>query len=366
MSKQIVSRVRRGFHSTFNVPLDGQLLTCKIANVEIFDYLSVSEKTILLFGKYDVVICYKKREYESESTPSYDTLVISRTICENISIEGTGIQESLLKTIETHSYFCQPLRAYVGEGKPVNLKFFEQMKNVIFNAKWIGVQVEGEIAVELTRIQGFIKCPVTVPVAAPGEAGTGGKAVGVREQSNQVIDRQEARAGSFVEEREKAVQGNVERDAAGTSGKKEKNPQFKTQENLVTIDLETLAAMMMKIVRNQEGEKENCRRVPNKVLENTEVKKDALREAPPAKIEKTGVRANYNSPLAVLESAQKTTYSLPLEKIPSRPGAHETFLQSAPPSKPADYAHPAQILGRPILHENYIKYPPPKPPGKGG
>ena len=101
-------------------------------------------------------------------------------------------------------------------------------------------------------------------------------------------------------------------------------------------------------------------------IKNIEVKKDALREAPPAKTEKTGVRANYTSPQAAIKAAQKTTYSLPLEKIPSRPGLHETFLQSAPPSKPADYAPPAQIPGSSALHENYMKYPPSKPLGKGG
>lgn len=364
MSKQTIIGAKKDFRSAFNVPLDGQPVACKIANIYIFNHLSTLEKTILLFGKYDVILCYQKGENQSAS--SYDTVVISRTFCENISVKEIGIRNILPETIEVRSYFSRPLRARAGEGKPVNLKFFDQMKSVVSDAKWIGVQVEGEIAVELTRIQGFVKCPVTVPVAIPVKDGTGDKAVGVREQSNQVIDRQEARAGDFAEERKKAIQGDVERDAAGTSGKKEKNPQFKTQENLVTIDLETLAAMIVKIVRNQEEEKENCRRVPNKVLENMEVKKDALREAPSAKTEKTWVRANYTSPQAAIKAAQKTTYSLPLEKIPSRPGLHETFLQSAPPSKPADYALQAQIPGSSALHENYMKYPPPKPLGKGG
>ncbi|MFZ5631768.1 MAG: hypothetical protein ACOY40_02890 [Bacillota bacterium] len=149
MSSQILAGVKKDFWSFLTVPLAGWPAACKIANINLFSELT-SEKTVLVFGTYDLVFCYQKGI--GRNGPVYDSAVVTRTFTESISLIGSGISGTLSGTVEVRAKFSRPLRIHIRPGRLTNLKMGDFIKSLLFRRACVEIQVESEIAAEITLV----------------------------------------------------------------------------------------------------------------------------------------------------------------------------------------------------------------------
>ena len=328
MSKQIIASAKKDFWSSLNIPLASHPVACKIANIILIGEL-FSEKTILAFGKYDLILCYRKGE--NEFGPVYDTTVITRTFCENLPVIGSGISGVLPGALEVSTRFSRPLRAHVRTGKPANLKIRDLVKTVISYTTWVEVQLEGEIIAEIAPAQEIVQ--EAVPVA-PAEEKTGDKTQSEKEKHKlklaaeiiQNLDYKEeevppeAKADDLSEQDGKARQrkevnrSGTEKEVSGSSDKEAETLKNIPKENQY-VDPEMLAGLVMKIIRQRD--------------EEMIVHQETIRKNP----EKARPRAGYPAHTSVT-IPHPAPHPLSLEQIPSRPGLHKTFTQGALPPKP--------------------------------
>ena len=326
MSKQIIASAKKDFWSSLNIPLASHPVACKIANITLFSEL-FSEKTILAFGKYDIILCYRKGE--NEFGPVYDTTVITRTFCENLPVIGSGISGALPGALEVSTRFSRPLRVHVRTSKPANLKIRDLIKIVISYTTWLEVQVEGEIIAEIELAQETVQ--EAVPFA-PAEGKTGDKTQSEKEKHKlageiiQNLDYKEeegppeakvddlSEQDGKIRQRKEVNRSGTEKEVSGSSDKEAETLKNIPKENQ-SVDPEMLAGLVMKIIRQRD--------------EEMVVHRETIRKEP----EKARPRAGYPAHTSVI-IPHPAPHPLSLEQIPSRHGLHKTFTQGAPPPKP--------------------------------
>ncbi len=315
--------VRKDFLSTFWTPLPGYPISCQIDNVIMHCEL-LFEKNILVFGKYDLVFCCPNMVYEFG--PGYSTTVLARTFCELIPLTGSDILEMLPSgTTDIQAVFAQPLHVRIKLGKP--LKLWELLKSLLIRKTWVEVAVESQITAEITQSHCEAECESPESLRPTRSNMTA-------EQENMSSQPQEA-----------------------------------------TVDLETLAEQVQKIIVQRQEEKaakdEAARREPDRPGQSTIPEPEAK---PPdqgepevlntAKVSELVLDILHQREAARARQAQHGLQNPPATGRPAQFTAPRPAGAVGRPAAPVPMSLD-QIPSRPGL-EVTIHNPPPKPPGMGG
>jgi hypothetical protein len=340
---EISVSVEKDFLSTFYIPLPGYPISCQIDNVTMHCEL-MFKKTILVFGKYDLVFCYPDRVRELE--PGYNAASLTRTFCEPIPLTGSDILEMLsVETIEIQPAFVLPLNARIRLGKPLNLKFWERFRSLFLRQTWVEVAIEARITAEIARN----RCNTDLEIE---ESQSQFRESITEEQDEPAIPQQVAAVD--LEE----LAGQVQKIIS------------QRQEAKISLDLEAITALVQKIISRHEEEKAsavppgqgepevmNMAKVTEVVLNILHARDAAkvrqeqqYRSQPPPAIERQGL-LNVQHPSAAQSS-----------QVPTRDPACGWNGRGC---QPAPALLPDQIPSRPGF-QAIIHNPPPKPPGYGG
>lgn len=295
MPKEILASAKKDFWSSFTVPLTGSPAACKVANVNLFGEL-FSEKTVMVFGTYDIILLSQKGE--SQNGPVYDTVLLTRSFSENISLLGFGIPAALPGAIGVQTRFSRPLRIHVRPGRITNLKTGDLLRCLFSGRSCVEIQVESEITAEITAeitLAGKTD-PEPVPAASREKSPEGGGAAEREAGPVPVRDEKVSGAGKEFPPAEKSAAG----------------------EGSPPPDLEALAALVAKILDRRE-EKGRDPRPVQKQLPGEADRRPGGADSP------AGVKIPRPVP-----------GGLDLRQIPSRPGLEKIFLQNAPPPKPPE------------------------------
>jgi hypothetical protein len=293
VSKQVIAGAKKDFWSSFTIPLSGYPVACKIANINLFGEL-FTEKTVLVFGTYDLVFCFRKGS--GPDGPAYDTEVVTRTFSESINFIGSGISGTLSGTVEVQANFSRPLRIYTRPGKLTNLTIGEFIKSIVSRKVCVEVQVESEIASETMLVKESVQ--ESAPPAQPEPPALSEKKAGGKDH----VEREDSRAGG---QEGKSPDTGKETPPEEKAGKKESQ----------MLDPEKFADLVEKILRQREEKKSGLRAVAKYRPEKADPRADGVFPA--------------GAPLS-----QPAFDNIDLGKIPSRPGLCMSFLQNAPPPKP--------------------------------
>ena len=148
MTVQISNSVEKDFLSTFYIPLPGYSVSYHIDNVVLHCEPGFKEN-ILVFGKYDLVLCYPSKLNDLE--PGYNAVTITRTFCEPVLFTNPDAPEMPSGIIDIQAAFGQPLQVQIRLGKPSDLKLWSLLKNLFSRKTWVEVVVEGRIIAEITN-----------------------------------------------------------------------------------------------------------------------------------------------------------------------------------------------------------------------
>lgn len=333
MTRQIITSIKKDMLSIFYISLPGYPIACKINNVSLLSEL-LFNKTILAFGKYDLVFCLKKNEFEPD--PAYDTAIVTRTFCETIQL--ARLPAALRGATEVQACFGQPLHVRIRIGKPLKLNLWDFLKSLITGKTWVEAQVEGQIAADITA-------------------------------AREPFDLELEFADSLLQN--------------GVSTTAEQDNMAEHQKEAV-VDLQTLADQVLKIISQREGEKaakDEATHHENIELEQLSVEKPDT--TPPDKGESEGLDAAKVTELVlnILHTREAARASQEQNRLQHPAGMQQQAHPNAPHPGSTRYApagyptvgHPAapfqipleQIPSRPGL-EAFIQNPPPKPPEFGG
>ncbi|MGQ9823867.1 MAG: hypothetical protein ACUVSK_02540, partial [Desulfotomaculales bacterium] len=97
---------------------------------------------MLVFGTYDIILLSQKGE--SQNSPVYDTVLLTRSFSENISLLGFGIPTALPGAIGVQTRFSRPLRIHVRPGRITNLKTGDLLRCLFSGRSCVEIQVESE------------------------------------------------------------------------------------------------------------------------------------------------------------------------------------------------------------------------------
>ncbi|WP_027357570.1 hypothetical protein [Desulfofundulus thermocisternus] len=286
MFQQVLVSAKKEFWDSFIVPLAHYPVACRVTNVTLFGEL-LPDNTILVFGRYEFLFCHYKEE--NQFTPGYHAAVMPRTFCERIQPVGSWAAGALPGDVELQVSFSRPLRVHTRPGKPARLNLGDFWKSIFSYPAWVEVQVDGEITAEIALVpKSLPDLPRTVVSRLAGAEKNEGK---------EPVPPQGMEKPGGLTEQEAPARG----------------PAAETKP--LTIDLEQLADLVMKILRQREQAnvtgQEISRQEPNKAGSQV------VKPAP-----------------AVVTVADPPLPSLPLEQIPSRPGLYKTFQPYVPPPKP--------------------------------
>jgi hypothetical protein len=149
--RQIISSVKKDFLTTFQIPLPGFPISYAIDNITTHCEL-IYEKTILVFGKYDLVFCCPSTV--KEFAPGYSTAVLTRTFCEPILVTGSDILEMLPgDSTDIQAVFGQPLHVRIKLGKPSPSRFWDLLKSLFLRQTWVEVFLGGQITAVIAIVR---------------------------------------------------------------------------------------------------------------------------------------------------------------------------------------------------------------------
>ena len=354
--------VEKDFLATINLALPGYPISCQIENLTMRSEL-VFKKTILVFGKYDLVFCYPDTVNELE--PGYNATSSTCTFCEPISLAGSDLLEMLsAETIEIQPAFIQPLNVWIKLGRLSNLKFWERLKSLLLRKTSVEVVVAGRIAAAITRSD-HRNTDLEIEESQPQfrDCAAAQQDVPAGQQPAAALDIEDL-AGQVQKiisrhDEEKALRAQQAMTALVQKIISQR------EEAKASLDLEAITALVQKIISQHEEAKAsaippgqekpevlNMAKVTEVVLnilharETARASQEQRRSQPPTPIERQGFlnapRPEAARPDTGRESAcgwngkgcQPAPALLP-DQIPSRPGFHAVIHN--PPPKPPEY-----------------------------
>lgn len=290
--------------SSFQIALPDYPVSCRIANPALFGKV-LPDGRLLVFGGYDLIFCCNCGD--KKQGDFYRTVNVPHTLMESVPPEKTGLAGNERVEIALE----RSLTAQVRAGKPSRAGIWELLTGVLKGRVWVEVVVEGEVAVKLETFsfQSAVKVRQTKKT---GDT----KAGGIQERSAPEIPAGDQTGESSVQERERTVQFS----------------------DKISLSLDSLAYLITQIIQQREKKNPPCGPVssqpasPQKMSSERsedEICSDILQQI----IAKQGQRGNT---VTNQDFAGYDLSSIPLEKIPSRPGLQQTFVKQMPPPKPPE------------------------------
>lgn len=143
MPDSVIASSREEIRTAFHLKLVDHLLAGRIANMILFGEL-LSDGTILVFGGYDLVLCH--RRWSNKDDEHCYTTVVPRTLVERIPL-GVAVMPG--KAVHVRVSIYHPLQVRIRAGKPSRVKFWDIIRSMIWDGKWVEIQVEGAITVDV-------------------------------------------------------------------------------------------------------------------------------------------------------------------------------------------------------------------------
>lgn len=291
--------INKDFWFSFNLPLAGYPAAGKVSDYKIFSEPLPDGTAVLVYGKYDLIFCYQKEDPKPK--PAQETEVITRTFCLNIPLVDFEDLEPLTKNAAVKADLAPPVLIRIRPVKPTNLRLFDLIRGTLLGKTWVEVLVEGKIIAEVV----------------PQKAGPADQMVFIEAAGEKISAKKQP---SDYQQKELDLETGAFR-AVRESGSG-------------VIDLEKLAELVMKIIRQREGEKAS----ESKPSPSTPATAAPL----PAAAGPARAAASLDVSTATRTTASTvTTGSSPagttlthLSQIPSRPGLSQTFVQPSPPLRP--------------------------------
>jgi hypothetical protein len=343
---------KKDFVSVFHVPLPDYPIACKIDNVSLLCELLFG-KTILAFGKYDLIFCFQNRG--SPSSPAYDTVIVTRTFCDQIQL--TWPLTALRGLIGVQACFGQPLHVRIRAGKPARLNLWENLwdllKNLITGRTWIEAHVEGRITADITFAHESPELELEIEEPLPqarvdttsGQQEAGAELAVLAALVQKIIDRRQGKE-TAREETERQETGWPEQPATLPENPNPSVlPAAPVQYTISpgqgapgATDMTKVTEMVMNIMHAHEAAR--ARQEQGRLQYPPGTERQAYPGAPhlqgqapaPARSGRPG--APPPSPgRALQQDGPAYPFQIPLEQIASRPGL-ERFINNPPP-KPA-------------------------------
>ncbi len=364
MPDPIIASTREEFRSVFHLTFADHPLAGRIANAVLFGEL-LSDGTVLVFGGYDLVLCHRRRRNKGDE--DCYTTVVPRTFVEKVPLDVSGMAG---KAVQVRISVNRPFQARLKADRPPRVRFWDLLKSVIWNGRWVQIQVEGEITVDLLPAGEFIP-------------------------EKRLVDL----AGARTDKRDA---GEIKSVGEGVLAGEKAKRAAKKKDGEITIELDALADLILEVIRRRQGDTAagpagtvSAQGLPAALKDsggappeqgnggvpaaepkgsqtiNPEMLADLVKKVIRAYEEEKRIKS-----AAVLPEPEKGAQlmqgldlsGLPLEKIPSRPGLYRTFTPSnLPPPKP----HSSSVSGEQgkapgwaeicSLLKNIPVYPPGKP-----
>lgn len=297
--------------SSFRVALPNYPVSCRIANPNLFGEV-LSDGMLLIYGGYELVFCCNCREDREDV---YSTVIIPRTFMEKFLPEKTGLSGGERVQVLND---C-PLSVEVRAGRSSRASIWELLVGIIRDRTWMEVDVGGEISV---RVDGFSSqngveiCPANVK--------------DVSKESS--VQKRAPEASAVIRAGKNIVPG----------------AQFAAlrDRECVTLDLDSLADLVIRIIQQREtvlfpqypsgNQIDHSKEKPGNQYSAEKTEMDVLSEIL-RRIVARGEKETSQQGEATVKSQDLAGFdlsSIPLEKIPSRPGIQQTFVQNVPPPKP--------------------------------
>ncbi len=272
MARKIGIPGKKDFLSTFYIPLSGYPVACKIDNISLLSELV--DKTVLVFGKYDLVFCLRNSELAPD--PAYAPAIVTRSFCEPLQL--ARIPAAFRDASEIQIYFIQPLHAHIKVGKPSNLKLWDSFTSWLMGKTWVEAQVEGQIAVKIAavpaspdlelEVEELASQTRAITTAVKDEMAIQQKEVAIDlemlvEEIQKMIDqREEDRASVNLEQVAEQVQkiiGQREEDRASVNLEQVAEQVQKIigqrEEDRASVNLEQVAEQVQKIIGQREEDR---------------------------------------------------------------------------------------------------------------
>ncbi len=339
MARQIIASANKDLLSAFYVPLPGYPIACKIDNVILLNQL-LSDRTILAFGKYDLVFCLQNSQLAPD--PVYDTAIVNHTFCETIQL--SRLPSALKGAVETQTCFSQPLQVHIRIGKPPRLNLWDFIKGLIISKTWVEARIEGQIAVDIISRRELFELGLEFEEPLPQQAtnatvqqdsATAEKQEPpvdlemLAEQVQKIISqRQEeknAKDGASCQEPIKLEPSNI--DKPGVSPPNKGMPEV--------LDAARVTELVLNILHTREAAR--AKQEQNRLSHSTATEcRETLVPRPDGSRYAPGVYP----PSAYPDRTRQPTsgypgapLNIPLEQIPSRSGL-EAIIQNPPPKPP--------------------------------
>ncbi len=201
MSKQILAGAKKNFWSLLTFSLAGYPAACKMANINLFAEL-FCEKTVLVFGTYDIVFLIQKKNRSGLNSPEFNVSTVTRAFSEKIPLTGAWVSRAPHGNVDVRAGFSREPRVHVRPGRRTSLKLGDFFKSLFFRRACVEIQVESEIAVEILPAEN--SAPETAPAGLPekkrGDAAGEGNSSGLdvlAEQVARILSLGEEKKGKF-------------------------------------------------------------------------------------------------------------------------------------------------------------------------
>jgi len=281
---------------SFQIALPDYPVSCRIANPALFGKV-LPDGRLLVFGGYDLIFCC--RCGDKKQGDFYRTVIVPHTLMESIPPEKTGLAGNERVEIALERSLTARIRA----GKPSRAGIWELLAGVLKGRVWVEVVVEGEVAINLETFsfQSAVKVSQT-------KKADDTEAAGIQDRSAPEIPAGDQAGESSVQEQERTVQFS----------------------DKISLSLDSLAYLITQIIQQHpvSSQPASPQKMSSERSED-EICSDILQQI----IAKQGQRGDT---VTDQDFAGYDLSSIPLEKIPSRPGLQQTFVKQMPPPKPPE------------------------------
>ncbi len=299
--------------SSHQVVLPDYPVSYRVANLRLFGEV-LSNGVLLVYGGYDLVFCCSCKDNQEVL---YNTIIIPRTFVKKYLPETTGFKGKERVQIITN----YPLSIQVRAGKPSRVSLWKRLVSIFRDKTWVEVDVEGEISVQEERA--FLN--------------------ELEEKHSSAIDVAKERS---VNEKVPQVPENYQ---AEKKDMPDKQLSVLPSSNSITLTIDTLADLLIQVIQ----QREKSLSLPNKPVQDLGAKEKGADQFPSANTEEDmlseimhryAAQGKKEKGQQIRDQLKRKVYteydlsSIPLEKIPSRPGLQQTFVQKAPPPKPPEHS----------------------------
>lgn len=296
--------------SSFQISLPDCPVSCNVANPRLFGEV-LSDGMLLVYGGCELVFCCSCKENKEDA---FYTEVISHKLIKKILPEKTGFTGNERVQVITNS----PLSIQVRAGKPSRVSIWKRLVSIIRDRTWVEVVVEGEISVEVV-----------------------GSSFQNRNDKRK-INEQDVSEGCGTHTKAPEIPTGFQQGKA--------SEQFAVlhDSESVALSIDSLVDLVIKVIKQREKDilpsrmpdskidtkeklSDQCSPVKDEMDILTDVLQQIMAQGEKGKKQQGGVAVRSQKPTAFDLS------SIPLERIPSRPGLHQTIVQNIPPPKPTNH-----------------------------